>query len=132
MTYIIRGTADRAALCDECGKEVQHPIQLESTDRTGAPLGHYTYVGVDCAAKRTRKSRRAVDAEIARADRKREADARRRAEQEAFSRRYDELELTWLRETYGVDTIDEAAEKAGKDWIDIWTEAKDVLLPEFG
>ncbi|MFD9593042.1 hypothetical protein ACFWA9_09830 [Kitasatospora sp. NPDC059973] len=127
MTYVIKGTSNRAATCDECGKDVQRPIQLETIDLTGNPLGHRTYVGVDCAATRTRRSVKAVEADAARADRAREADARRQAEREAFSRRYDQAQLEWLRETYGVTTIDEASEKTGKDWIEIWTEARATL-----
>ncbi|WP_123554257.1 hypothetical protein [Kitasatospora cineracea] len=121
-TYIIRGTAERPADCDACQKSVQRPIILETADRDGNPLGHYSHVGLDCAAKRTKKDRTAVEAAAERADKRRREDERRAAQREADRIRRDKLERQWLTETYGVDDIFDAIEKSGKDWSEVWGE----------
>ncbi|MEW1911551.1 hypothetical protein AB0442_24410 [Kitasatospora sp. NPDC085895] len=121
-TYIIRGTAGRPADCDACQKPVQRPIILETADRAGSPLGHHSHLGLDCAARRTGKDRKVVEAEAERANERRREAERHAARQEAVRLRIVRLERQWLQETYGADDMFDAAEKSGKDWEVVWEE----------
>ncbi|MFJ9772672.1 hypothetical protein ACIRVF_15740 [Kitasatospora sp. NPDC101157] len=120
--YIIRGTFDRVAACDECQTQVERPVVLETVGWDGKPLGHRSLVGLDCAATLTRKDRGVVEREAGWADDKRREEERRTAAREAERQRREPLERQWLLERYGVDDVFEAAEKSGIEVSVLWEE----------
>ncbi|MEU1466229.1 hypothetical protein ABZ467_37600 [Streptomyces sp. NPDC005727] len=120
--YQIKGIEQGEATCDKCGSSLKQAIILARLDLGGTPERHPYYVGADCAAKLTRLSQAAVRSKAVRAEEARQAELQTLRRQEASRRLWQQREREWLQNTYGVEDMDAASKKSGKDWLTVFNE----------
>ncbi|MGW9030757.1 hypothetical protein ACWGQ5_43200 [Streptomyces sp. NPDC055722] len=99
------------ATCDQCGRELREAVIL-------GPM----HVGPNCAAKLVRKSVGVVTAMAKEAEADRQRELRYAREREERRRALEQRKREWLQATYGVDSMDAAAEKSGKEWLTVFNE----------
>ncbi|MCZ9346872.1 hypothetical protein NGM37_55155 [Streptomyces sp. TRM76130] len=113
--YQVKGFEHGEAVCDKCGSQLREAIVLAPMDLNGAAEKHPYYVGVDCAAQLTRLSQSTVRSKALRAQEVRQRETETLRRREAYRKLLEQRELDWLRDTYGVEDMDAASKKSGKD-----------------
>ncbi|GAA3616636.1 hypothetical protein ACG5V6_04940 [Streptomyces chitinivorans] len=120
--YHIKGITNYEAICDKCGAALKQAIILASMDLNGNPQGHLSYFGADCAAQLTRLSQSTLRSRARAAEEVRQAEEHTARVLEARRKLVEQREREWLQDTYGVEDMDAAAKKSGKEWLTVFNE----------